>query len=342
MKRFGICLLLTVLLGCAAAKADVTGYVLCEALTVRDAPDATAQSLGTLPYGTTFAISEEQGNWWRIYGQMEGWVDSTYALKQPEFIVVNKEAPVYPTASLSGKRVGLVTAGTSLAVIERQRDYLVISLRGGSGYIAMSDSGVPIQDDLEPNYGYQYYATVNNPGSWVNLRESESLDADVLVEIPHGSSVGVISQNKSWSYVVYDGKLGYIMNQYLDSGEDVAAAPATNSREYTADVHFDEMGYTVRAFMLEIVDDYYDAWVNVTIDSGTHLRRFPTDFKVYINGRHVTTLPVSSGDTWDDDMQCLFLGQFTFAEDIHEVKVIPHVGEDWDEDWEQDTVYLAQ
>lgn len=193
MKKLGLFLLLALLLGCATARADVTGYVLCEALTVRNAPDAAAQSLGTLPYGTIFAISEEQGIWWRIYGQMEGWVNSTYALKQPEFVLTNQEVPVYPTASLSGKRVGLVPSGTSLAVIERQSDCLVVSFRGGSGFIAMSDSGAPIQDSLEPNYGYQYYATVNNPGKWVNLRETASQDANVLAEVPHGTSVGVIS-----------------------------------------------------------------------------------------------------------------------------------------------------
>lgn len=56
----------------------------------------------------------------------------------------------------------------------RLSDYLVVSHRGGSGYIAISDSGAPIQDNRKPNYGYQYYAVVNNPGKCVNLREAAS------------------------------------------------------------------------------------------------------------------------------------------------------------------------
>lgn len=340
MKKYGVVLLLMLALGCISAKADVTGFVLCDALTVRESPDKSARALGSLPYGSTFAISEEQGAWWRIYGPMEGWVDGTYALKQPEYIVTDKEVPVFPTAALSGKRVGLVPPGTSLAVIERQSTCLVVSLRGGSGYIAMRDGGVPLQDNLEPNYGTQYYASVNAPGNRVSLRESASTDARVMAQVPHHALVGVISQTKSWSFVVFDNRLGYIMNQYLNTGETVAT-PDTAAKEYTANAHFSEVGYAVQAYMLEVLDGHYEAWVRVTIDSGTHLRRFPTAFKLYLNGIHASTLVMPSGETWEEG-QCLFIGQFTYAQEIHNVKVVPHVGGDWNEDWEQDAVYLTQ
>lgn len=114
-----------------------TGYVLCESLSMRESPDSYANVVGSLTYGTTFPVLQKDGKWWYVSANgQSGWINSSYALIDPEYFYPATETPVLAYASPDAKRVGLVETGDQLAIIAETNDYYVVSLRGASGFIS--------------------------------------------------------------------------------------------------------------------------------------------------------------------------------------------------------------
>ena len=114
-----------------------TGYVLCESLSMRESPDPYANVIATLTYGTTFSISQKNGSWW--YAQANGksgWINSSYALLDPQYYYAATETPVFAYASADAKRIGLIDAGTQLAIIAETNEYYIVSFRSASGFIS--------------------------------------------------------------------------------------------------------------------------------------------------------------------------------------------------------------
>ena len=73
------------------------------------------------------------------------------------------------------------------------------------------------------NYGEETvtFATVDtgSDGLRLNLRAEPSADAEILAEIPNGTTMRTLSQEGEWTRVGYDDKIGYLMNQYLSFHE---------------------------------------------------------------------------------------------------------------------------
>lgn len=56
-------------------------------------------------------------------------------------------------------------------------------------------------------------------GATVNMRMKASRSAPLVDQVPIGAKVEVISQDTDWSHVTYNSKKGYIMSQYLVTGD---------------------------------------------------------------------------------------------------------------------------
>ena len=62
----------------------------------------------------------------------------------------------------------------------------------------------------------------------LNLRESASTGARVLLRIPQNAYVSVYNRGSVWSYVRYNSVYGYVMSQYLTfPGESTPVTPTT-------------------------------------------------------------------------------------------------------------------
>ena len=63
-------------------------------------------------------------------------------------------------------------------------------------------------------------ARVNSDcSSMINMRMKSKTDSPIAERIPVGTYVEVSKRNKDWSNINYNGKTGYIMNQFLVFGE---------------------------------------------------------------------------------------------------------------------------
>ena len=154
MKKL-LTIILILALGCAmAAHAEILpphgegqiglqAVVLCESLTVRREPSASARVVTTLDYRDLPIVIEEEDGWaYCALGDSEdsdmGWVNADYIAIDPAWYRTDEKTPVYAWDSTSAKRVALLDAGTTLPILKEEGRWLVVSLRGATGWIRKS------------------------------------------------------------------------------------------------------------------------------------------------------------------------------------------------------------
>ena len=159
-KRIWLAVLLSVILSCAGTariRAEILpaqgegqiGYqavVLCESLTVRQERSASSKAVKTLHYGDTFAVQDNWDGWASCFtsddvdaGQT-GWVNSDYIIVNPTWYRTDDTTPVYAWNDTMAPKVALLSKGTVLPILKDEGEWLIVSLRGATGWIYKSAS----------------------------------------------------------------------------------------------------------------------------------------------------------------------------------------------------------
>jgi hypothetical protein len=159
-KRIWLAVLLSVILPCAGIariRAEILpaqgegqiGYqavVLCESLTVRQERSASSKAVETLHYGDTFAVQDNWDGWASCFtsddvdaGQT-GWVNSDYIIVNPTWYRTDDTTPVYAWNDTMAPKVALLSKGTVLPILKDEGEWLIVSLRGATGWIYKSAS----------------------------------------------------------------------------------------------------------------------------------------------------------------------------------------------------------
>ena len=159
-KRIWLAVLLSVILSCAGIariRAEILpaqgegqiGYqavVLCESLTVRQERSAGSKAVETLHYGDTFAVQDNWDGWASCFtsddvdaGQT-GWVNSDYIIVNPTWYRTDDTTPVYAWNDTMAPKVALLSKGTMLPILKDEGEWLIVSLRGATGWIYKSAS----------------------------------------------------------------------------------------------------------------------------------------------------------------------------------------------------------
>ena len=119
----------------------LTAIVLCESLTVRKEPRADSKAVKTLPYGARFATQKQENGWADCFvsddvdaGQT-GWVNADYLIIDPAWYRTDEATPVYAWNDLAAPRVALLDKGTILPILKEEGEWLIVSLRGATGWI---------------------------------------------------------------------------------------------------------------------------------------------------------------------------------------------------------------
>lgn len=115
--------------------------VLCESLTVRQDRSASSRAVKTLHYGDTFAVQDSWDGWASCFtsddvnaGQT-GWVNSDYIIVNPTWYRTDDATPVYAWNDTMSPKVALLSKGTVLPILKDEGEWLIVSLRGASGWI---------------------------------------------------------------------------------------------------------------------------------------------------------------------------------------------------------------
>lgn len=159
MKK--ICLLLVpmVLINSSVCMAKITppeGYgqiglpsvVLCNSLTLYSEPGQNA--IQTLSYGDRPIVMRQEGGWANValgdaLDSQTGWVNEVFLGIDPAWYETVEDTSVYAWNDTAAPKVALLDTGVSLPILKDDGDWLVVSLRGASGWIHNPDrsSGGP-------------------------------------------------------------------------------------------------------------------------------------------------------------------------------------------------------
>lgn len=148
-----ILILVTVIFaGIATAQAEIippygegqiglSSVVLCESLTIREAPNANAGILDSLEFGRRIIVMKQEDGWALIClsddvdGGPAGYVNADYLAIDPAWYRTEAETPVYAWNDTNAPKVALLDKDTLLPILKDDGEWLVVSLRGATGWI---------------------------------------------------------------------------------------------------------------------------------------------------------------------------------------------------------------
>lgn len=123
----------------------------------------------------------------------------------------NQKLFLRKSASKSSKSLGAYGNGTYVNVLEQGTVWCKVIVEGKTGYM---------MTEFLKFYGLSATATatVSHPDrTFVYLRNGPSKSTGkVLLKVPHGARVTVLTQGTTWSQVTYNGKMGYMMTRFLN------------------------------------------------------------------------------------------------------------------------------
>ena len=115
--------------------------VLCDTLTVHQGRSASSNAVKTLQYGDKFIVGEVKDGWANcilsddVDAGPSGWVNADYIAIDPAWYRTNETTPVYAWHDTSAPKVALLSKDATLPILKDDGDWLVVSLRGASGWI---------------------------------------------------------------------------------------------------------------------------------------------------------------------------------------------------------------
>ncbi len=155
MKRSLIALLLTLAVlmtaanGCLAEILPAQGegqiglqaVVLCETLALRQERSASSKTVKTLRYGEKIIVANQVDGWAECFlsdsteGEHAGFVSTEYLIIDPAWYRTDGSTPVYARNDTTAPKVALLKKGVTLPILWDEGDWLIVSLRGATGWI---------------------------------------------------------------------------------------------------------------------------------------------------------------------------------------------------------------
>ena len=215
-------------------------------LNLREYASTSARVLVRIPQFSYINVYSRGATWCYVsYGGYAGYV-------MTEFLTFVSDSPTpAPTGSTSVAQVSTPSGSLNLrayastsarvllqipeyafvTVYNRGATWSYVSYNGVSGYVMsvyLSFGGTPVVPTAPPSGGGEILARVTTASGSLNLRESASTAARVLLRIPQNAYVSVYNRGSVWSYVRYNSVYGYVMSQYLTfPGESTPVTPTT-------------------------------------------------------------------------------------------------------------------
>ena len=213
-----------------AHAASVTKYVEVNkgsVLNVRVGPSISTSVVTTLKAGEKVSVLSETNGWSKVDvdGKI-GYVSSSYlTTKQESFVKYVSIDPsstlnVRESASTKANVVTKLKNNTKVEVISESNGWAKIKVNGINGYVssqyikAVQSEEKKTTNSSNKQQKVTKYVNVDT-GSSLNLRNSPSNSASIIVKLAKDVPVTVYSESNGWSKVEAYGKQGYVATQYL-------------------------------------------------------------------------------------------------------------------------------
>ena len=204
------------------------------ALNVRSGAGTGYSVIGSLSNGAKVEIVETSGSWYKIkYGSGYGYVskdyvtvsssnsntgstnnggNSTTTTTQSGTVKVTGGLNVRSGAGTGYSVIGSLSNGAKVEIVETNGSWYKIKYGSGYGYVS--------KDYILVNTRSIAENTVLREGTAVTValkvRNESNYESDVIGTIAMGEKVSVLEDSGEWSKIEYNGKMGYILNEYVD------------------------------------------------------------------------------------------------------------------------------
>lgn len=204
-------------------------------LNLRQTASAWALVLTSIPNGTEISVLEKGDSWCRVSWQgTTGYVMTDYlsfsgaqAMNTKGWIVtgISGSVNVRQSASYSATAISAFAPGTQITITGKEGEWYAVTWGSVSGYV---HADYVTLTEPAPVEVIRY---VNTASGGLNLRETASAQARVLLSIPRGAAVTVEENHGNWCRISYAGSTGYVMTDYLSDTrpEEQSTAGAGNA-----------------------------------------------------------------------------------------------------------------
>ena len=177
---------------------------------------------------------------------------------------------------------------TLIAVTSQGTSWCGVYYNGYAGYVMTSflqfnttaqPTATPIPAPTNPPAANptSTYAMVTTSGGTLNLRQTDSTSARVLMNIPNGATVQVHSRGETWCQITYSGTVGYVMTKFLTFFSSTLPVPTLapeTEEEYDPSQYHRTLkkgmtGEDVRWVQNRLVSLGYDSPTHATYDDKT-------------------------------------------------------------------------
>ncbi|MED3794059.1 SH3 domain-containing protein [Niallia alba] len=196
-------------------------------LNVRVGPSISTSIVTTLKAGAKVNVLSETNGWSKVdMNGKVGYVSSSFLISKQEstikYVSIDPSSTlnVRESASTKGNVVTKLKNSTKVEVVSESNGWSEVKVNGIKGYVASEYiKAVPTEEKKTTEVANEQkkvtkYVNVT-AGSSLNLRNSPSNSASIIVKLAKDVPVTVYSETNGWAKVEVYGKQGYVATQYL-------------------------------------------------------------------------------------------------------------------------------
>ena len=225
-------------------------------LNLRSSASSGASIIATLAKGTVVTVYSEANGWAKVNANgKDGYVSSSFlsatnpnasnpassaVTSTTKYVnissgTLNLRSSASPGASI----IATLTKGTTVTVYSEANGWAKVNANGKDGYVSSSflsntypnstgNSSTAVQTTAPANVSAPSTKYVNVTSGSLNMRNSPSTSASIIVKLAKGTSVQVYWEANGWAKIVVYGQTGYVNSDYLsDTGQSSTNSTAT-------------------------------------------------------------------------------------------------------------------
>jgi mannosyl-glycoprotein endo-beta-N-acetylglucosaminidase len=211
-------------------------------LNLRSGASTGAAIIASLSKGTVVTVYTETNGWAKVSANgNEGYVSSLYLSATNPTASNNTSSPVSATtkyvnlssgelnlragASTGAAIITTLAQGTAVTVYSEANGWSKVSANGKDGYVSSSflaanpnsseNSSTAVQTTPVTAVSAPTTKYVNVTSGSLNMRNSPSTSASIIIKLAKGMSVQVFSEANGWTKIEAYGQTGYVSSEYL-------------------------------------------------------------------------------------------------------------------------------
>ena len=209
-----------------AAKSSIR--ITADQLNVRGGPGLSYPVVKQVKLGDQFTLIKEEDQWYQIdlgYGKI-GWVANWFASKgpQPEASVSKFPSGSNAEVNTNGLRVrkgpgtsfqitDYLDKGEKVTILETNESWNKISGSFGSGWVSREFLNPLAKEATKP--GNSTNATGKVTADSLNIRNTPSLNGEIIGRLLNGAEVKILSSQQSWLEISFSGKRGWVTSEFI-------------------------------------------------------------------------------------------------------------------------------